>query len=202
MHVRVRLDRHELVDLARCPASHTRPRSLRSRSISITCSARSLDARAARAPAPGRRRIRAARPRARDRPRRRRCRRATLTRRSGDELITAMPSSCATPLNGPGFVSRKPAIDMVRLHAVPQRRPPAARKIRLIDVARADVLERPLDGVQIVAADHPRRLRLDQRLARRRGRRCDHGCRSAAMRGIRSSRFGSATIQQRPLSCS
>ena len=30
----------------------------------------------------------------------------TLTSRSGEELMTAMPSSSASPLNGPGLVSR------------------------------------------------------------------------------------------------
>ena len=62
-----------------------------------------------------------------------------------------MPSSSATPLNGPGIGLAQPAIDLVRLHARPQRRAPAAGKIRLIDVARADVFERALDGLQILA---------------------------------------------------
>ena len=35
--------------------------------------------------------------------------------------------------------------------AIQDRRLPTARKIRLIDVSRADVLERPLDGLQILA---------------------------------------------------
>ena len=88
------------------PASHTRPRSLRSRSISITCSGALLRMRMQltrqvlsedrswprrRVPAIGRVVIQPSR---------------TATRRSGDELMIAMSSMIAMPLKGPGLVSR------------------------------------------------------------------------------------------------
>ena len=112
-----------------------------------------------------------------------------------------MPSSCATPLNGAGIGLAQAPIEMVRLHAGAQRRPPAAGQIRLIDVAGGDVFERTLDSLQVLArivlGDRPTRPAALPRPASARPvadlRRCAESARPHA---------GSATIQQRPLSCS
>ena len=53
-HLREPLDLHQLGRARRCPATHTRPRSLRARSTSIACSAAPSGRRAARARAAGR----------------------------------------------------------------------------------------------------------------------------------------------------
>ena len=75
----------------------------------------------------------------------------TLTRRSGDELMTDDAIQLRHAAERPGIGLPQPPIDLMRLHAGAQRRAPAAGEVRLVDVACADVLERTLHSLQVLA---------------------------------------------------
>ncbi len=142
VHVGVGLDGHEFID-PHVPASHTRPRSLRSRSISITCSARSLGCAASsvisRHVVPG---AAAARPGAGDRPRVDCAAPRIRTSRSGEELRMDAPPHCASAANGAGLAARSARTAAAAHHVSRQRHAPVARQIGLVDVAGANVLLR------------------------------------------------------------
>ena len=136
------------------PASHTRPRSLRSRSISMTCSARSLGWAASS--------LHLARVIARDGGCAAACRRwgacrrarpLTRTSRSGEELRIATSCHCASAANGAGLARAQPLVEAgrggqraargVQLHV------PGARQVGLVDVPGAHVLLRAAHALEV-----------------------------------------------------
>ena len=148
MHVRIGLASPCTRPPTTLPASHTRPRSLRSRSMSITCSARSFGMRDELGGftfVPLARRV--SRTRARDRARR--------------DVATLYPQETLGRRGEDRHVAKLHAGRERRWIRAPQRRvdaggrrsraqadPPGTREIRLIHVARRDVFLNPPDALE------------------------------------------------------
>ena len=109
------------------PASHTRPRSLRSRSISMMCSARSLGC--ATSSAVSRTVLLGgslARSRAGDRPRRDVAARDRAAAARAMTKTGSCPASCTLAANGAGFARRKRGVHLRRIARVAQGRAASA----------------------------------------------------------------------------
>ena len=156
MHVRVALDRHELVDLARCPPRRrARGRCARGRSASRARPAPWDEATAPRSSAAS----------LAHRGRAAACRRSGAFATAVAHRAPAVPATssarkpsqhCARPRTARGW-PRKPAIELAGSTPARSVRAPAARQVGLVDVARADVFERRSTRTQDSAAGRPPR---------------------------------------------